>query len=182
MIVGNSEEPKGQCGGWRQLVNNLESSLKKDLEYLPEDLEYLPEDPLEVEQENWPEGQADTNTNEGPEVGGHLLDHGNYLPWVEVLVGSQKCRLLIDTRADVNVLDTRVAQKLGMTRTKIVNPLLVRFVQGSTNVTEKLMSVPMSIGGATRRHEFLVMNLGAGMDGILSWNWLHEAKAKLSVT
>ncbi|KAL2635941.1 hypothetical protein R1flu_007420 [Riccia fluitans] len=98
------------------------------------------------------------------------------------MVGSQKCCLLIDIGIEVNVLNTRVAQKLGMARNKIMNPLLVRFVQGSTNVIEKLMSVPVSIGGASRRHEFLVMNLGAGMDGILSWNWLQEAKAKLNVT
>ncbi|KAL2629474.1 hypothetical protein R1flu_014160 [Riccia fluitans] len=43
------------------------------------------------------------------------------------------------------------------------------------------MSVPITVGKATRRHEFLVMNLGLGLDGILSWSWLQEAKAKLNV-
>ncbi|KAL3678021.1 hypothetical protein R1sor_020977 [Riccia sorocarpa] len=133
--------------------------------------------------QNWPEEHEGVNPNKGPEVCDRLLEHKDliYLPWVEVMIGNQKCCLLIDTGADVNVLDEKVARKLKMTRTKILNPLLVRFVQGSANVTKKLMSVPVRIGGAIRKHEFLIMNLGAGMDGILLWNWLQEAKAKLNV-
>ncbi|KAL3696411.1 hypothetical protein R1sor_010487 [Riccia sorocarpa] len=110
-----------------------------------------------------------------------LIEHGDYLPWVELNTGGRVCTFLIDTGTDVNVMDEKLVAELKLPRTRIVNPLLVCFVQGSTTVREKLMSVPITIGGITRKHEFLVMKLGEKMDGILSWAWLSASKAKLDI-
>lgn len=67
------------------------------------------------------------------------------------------------------MLDERLVKSLGLKRTRIVNLYLVKFVQGSTTISEKV-SVPITVGGSTRKHDFLVMDLGGFGDGILSWS------------
>ncbi|KAL3699383.1 hypothetical protein R1sor_017405 [Riccia sorocarpa] len=129
------------------------------------------------------EAQLEADTNEGPEVSvpEAVLDHGDYLPWVEVNMGGEMQNFLIDTRADINVLDLRVVNAMGLKKTRIVNPYLIKFVQGSTTIAEKVVSVPITIGNTTRKHDFLVMDLGGFGDGILSWAWLQKCKAKVDV-
>ncbi|KAL2636134.1 hypothetical protein R1flu_007613 [Riccia fluitans] len=99
----------------------------------------------------------------------NLVESGDFLPWLDVGIKGRTFSFLVDMGTDINVIDASIVWDLDLPNTRIVNPMIVRFVRGSHKVTKKVMSVPLSVAGTDHTHHFLIMKFGSGLAGILSW-------------
>ncbi|KAL2619886.1 hypothetical protein R1flu_000091 [Riccia fluitans] len=72
---------------------------------------------------------------EGPDVElgktKNLVESGDFLPRLDVEIKGRTFAFLVDTGVDVHVIDASIVRDLNLLHTRIVNPVIVRFIQGS---------------------------------------------------